>query len=91
LQAAGQGADTNGGRELELAVVTGAEEGRIETVLFKGSVGPVGDGEVSLCLVVQACHGTDVSDKVEDDLVEEEDDNDDPPDVPKVVLDIDVL
>ena len=91
LQTTGQGSNANSGRELELAVMTGAEQGRIEAVLFESCVGPVGNGEVSLGFVVEACYSTDVADEVEDDLVEEEDDDDDPPDVSKVVLNVDVF
>lgn len=91
LQAAGQCANTDGGGKLELAVVTGAEEGSVQAVLLEGGIGPVGNGKVSLGLVVQACHGADVANKVQDDLIEEEDDNNNPPDVSKVVLYVNVL
>ena len=91
MQTAGQGSNTNGRRELEFAVVTGAEQRRIEAVLLESCVGPVGDGEVSLGFVVQARDGADVTDEEEDDLVHEEDDNNDPPDVSEVVLDVEVL
>lgn len=60
-------------------------------MLLKGGIGAVGDGEVALGVVVQACDGSDVAHKVENDLVEEEDDNNDPPDVSKVVLYVNVL
>ena len=72
-------------------MVPGAEEGSIETVFLESGISAVGNGEVALGVVVQACDGSDVAHKVENDLVDEEDDNNDPPDVSEVVLYVNVL
>lgn len=49
------------------------------------------DGEVSLVVVVEGCHGPDVANEVEDDLVEEEDTEEGYPDVSQEVLNIDIF
>lgn len=53
LQTARKRSDSNGGRELELAVMASAEERGIKAVLLEFGVGSIGDGEVPLGFVVE--------------------------------------
>lgn len=91
LQTAGQCANVDGGREPELAMVTGAEERRIQAVFPEAGEEPVGCRKVSLGVVVEASQRTKVLGEVEDDLVDEEGADKGNPDPAEVVHDIHVL
>ena len=91
LETAGQRADVEGSRELEFAVVTGAEQGSIQAVLAEGGEEAVGRCEVPLAVVVQTGQGPQVLGEVEDDLVEKEGAHEGNPDPAKIVHDVDVL
>lgn len=91
LQTARKRTNVDGSRQLELAVVSGSEERRIQKVLPEGGEQNMRLREVPLGLVVEACYGADVADEVEDELVEKEDAHEGDPDVAEEVFDIDIL
>lgn len=54
LETARQSTHAEGRGELELAVMTGAQKRRIEAGFLESGVEVIGDGEVALCVVVEA-------------------------------------
>ena len=60
-------------------------------MLLEQGVEIVGVRKVSLCVIGETCCHSDVANHEENGLVEREDNDDDPPDVTKIVLDIDIL
>lgn len=56
LQACRESAHVEGAAELELAIVTLAEDGSILDVALEPRIGMVWDGEVALCVVVETDH-----------------------------------
>lgn len=71
LKTAGERTDVDGSRELELTVVTCAEERCVQEVLAEGSKESVRCSKVALAIVVQAGQCTEVLGEVEENLVDE--------------------